>query len=45
MRKSGVQNYEKFARSLLKKSQKNQFHLVFADDIDEMHVQAKKIAS
>tara|TARA_Y100001970_G_scaffold130723_1_gene161185 strand:- start:46790 stop:47518 length:729 start_codon:yes stop_codon:yes gene_type:complete len=46
MRKSGVQNYEKFARSLLEKITKKPISFeVFADDIDEMHVQAKKIAS
>lgn len=45
MRKSGVKNYEKFARKLIKVIKKPISFEVFSDEIDEMYNQAKKISS
>lgn len=46
MKKSGVKNYELFAKKVLKKVNKKPISFeVFADEIDEMYIQAKKIAS
>lgn len=46
MRKSGIEDYEKFSKSILEKIQDKPISLeVFADDIDEMYNQAKKISS
>lgn len=46
MKKSGVKNYEVFAKKVLKKVNKKPISFeVFADEIDEMYIQAKKIAS
>jgi transaldolase len=46
MRKSGVKNYEIFARKILRfvKHKPISFE-VFSDDFDEMYIQAKKISS
>lgn len=46
MRKSGVKNYEIFARKVLRfVRQKPISFEVFSDDFDEMYIQAKKISS
>lgn len=45
MRKAGATNYSKYCKNILKITKKPISFEVFADDIDEMHVQAKKIAS
>ncbi len=45
MRKSGVKNYEKFARKLIKVIKKPISFEVFSDEVDEMYNQAKKISS
>ncbi len=46
MRKSGVENYEEFAKSVLEIVEDKPISFeVFADDIDEMYIQAKKISS
>jgi|TARA_Y100001970_G_C14252849_1_gene873090 transaldolase len=45
MRKSGVKNYEKFAKKLIKVIKKPISFEVFSDELDEMYIQAKKISS
>ena len=45
MRKSGVKNYEKFAKKLIKVIKKPISFEVFSDEVDEMYIQAKKISS
>ena len=45
MRKSGVKNYEKFAKKLIKVIKKPISFEVFSDEVDEMYNQAKKISS
>ena len=46
MKSSGIKNYEKFARKILKhvKSKSVSFE-VFSDDLNEMAIQAEKISS
>tara|TARA_B100001758_G_C18412122_1_gene616564 strand:+ start:126 stop:830 length:705 start_codon:yes stop_codon:yes gene_type:complete len=45
MRKSGVKNYEKFAKKLINVIKKPISFEVFSDELDEMYIQAKKISS
>jgi transaldolase len=45
MKKSGIRNYELFARKILKKVKKPISFEVFSDNFDEMYIQAVKISS
>ena len=46
MRKAGIDNYEKFAKSVLQNvKEKSVSFEVFSDNHDEMYIQAKKISS
>lgn len=45
MKKAGIKDYEKFAKTVIKKIKKPVSFEVFSDNLDEMYKQAKKISS